>query len=167
MYRVPINFHNRLMQGETPVSYIVVNTHLGYRAYAEKELTKIFDLLGLIADGTYLADGSELAGSASAGVLEKCGRVLGFGQFERSMQSIKDSVLGSYQTKTLQHLTVELDNNDDYFAQLIAKEPFIGRELKYYVGFEALAQSEHLQVFAGIINEMSVMQTVTIEADEE
>ena len=167
MYRISIDFHKRLEKGEVPISYIVIETHMGYRAYAEKELTGVFDILGLIADGSVIADGSELAGSASAGVVEKSGRVISFGSFERSLQAMKDDILGSYQHKTLQHMSIELDNSDRYFSQLIASEPFIGRPLLYYVGFETLSQSEHLELFNGMITEMTVMPTLTIEANEE
>ena len=140
---------------------------MGFRAYAEKELTEVFDVLGFIADGSVIADGSELAGSASAGVLEKSVRVKSFGSFERSLQSLTGDILASYQSKTLQHMSIELEDSDRYFSQLIASEPFIGRPLAYYVGFEALSQSEHLELFSGMITEMTVMPTLTIEANEE
>ena len=129
MYRISINFHKRLMKGEVPIPYIVIDTHMGYRAYAEKELTKVFDVTGYIADGSHLADGSITAGSGSAGVIEKEGRVISFGTFERNLQALKDDILGAYQSKTLQYLSVDLDNSDGKFAQLIASEPFIGRPL--------------------------------------
>ena len=167
MYRIPINFHNRLNRGEIPTPYIVINTHMGYRAYAEKELGAVFDVTGYIADGSYDADGTITAGSAGAGVIEKAGRVISFGSFERSLQSMKEDILGSYQSKTLQHMSIQLDNSDRYFAQLIASEPFIGRTMQFYIGFEADPQSEHIRQFSGIITEMTVMQTLTIEANEE
>ena len=167
MYRTSINFHNRLMRGEVPISYIVIETHMGYRAYAEKELGAVFDVLGYIADGTYLADGSITAGDVGAGVIEKSARVISFGSFERSLQSQKEDVLGSYQSKTLQSMSIEMDNADGMFAKLIASEPFIGRPLKYYVGFEALSQSDHLKVFSGIITEMTVLKSLTLEVNEE
>jgi hypothetical protein len=154
------------MRGEVPISYVVIQTHLGYRAYAEKELKGVFDLLGYAADGSYLADGSVLAGSTSSGIIDKPGRVLGFGSFERTLQPQKDDVLAAYLGKQIQHISLEMDNSDRYFAQLIAKEPFIGRPIKYYVGFEDDSQSEHLSIFSGIISEMSVLPTLMIEADE-
>ncbi len=168
MYRLAIDFHKRLMKGEVPISYILIHTHMGYRTYAEKELTAVFEPVDPpLYDGTYDYDGSILYGAASAGVIEKAGRVINFGSFERNLQSMKEDILGSYQSKTLQHISVELDNSDRYFSQLIASEPFIGRPLLYYVGFETLSQSKHLKLFSGIITEMTVMPTLTIEANEE
>lgn len=155
------------MRGEIPISYIIVETHMGYRAYAEKELKAIFDPAGLLLDGSFILGGSETLGSASSGVIEKSGRVISFGSFTRVLQSIKDDVLGSYQSKTLQSMSIDLDNSDDYFSKLIATEPFIGRPVKYYVGFEDEAQSEHLKLFSGIIMEMTVIQTLTLDANEE
>lgn len=154
------------MCGETPISYVVIHTHLGYRAYAEKELRGVFDLTGQIADGMITADGSEMAGSESSGCIEKSGRVVSFGSFERTLQSKKDDVLAAYSGKQIQHISLEMDNSDRYFAQLIAKEPFIGRSIKYYVGFEDDPQAEHLSIFTGVISEMSVLPILTIEADE-
>lgn len=171
MYRLSIDFHNRLMKGEVPISYIVIETHMGYRAYAEKELTEIFDVLAYLYDGTYHYGTPVidiiLYGAESAGIIEKSGRVISFGSFERNLQSMKDDILGSYQSKTLQHVSIQLDNSDRYFSQLITSEPFIGRPLIYYLGFEALSQSDHLELFSGIITEMTVMPTLTIEANEE
>ena len=156
------------MKGEVPVSYIVIETHMGYRAYAEKELTEVFDVGDpYLLDGSWILDGSVLLGVSSTGVIEKSGRVVSFGSFERNLQSIKNDILGSYQSKTLQSLSIELDNSDRYFSQLIAAEPFIGRPLIYYLGFEISPQSEHLKLFSGMITEMTVMPTLTIEANEE
>lgn len=167
MYRITIDFHNRLMKGEVPVSYILIETHMGYRTYAEKELIEIFDPVDpYIFDGSWILDGSVLLGSVT-GIIEKSARVISFGSFSRSLQSVTGDVLGAYQSKILQHMSIELDNSDRYFSQLIASEPFIGRPLTYYVGFEGLPHSEHLELFSGMITEMSVMPTLTIEANEE
>ena len=168
MYRLTIGFHKRLMRGEIPISYIVIETHMGFRAYGEKELIGVFNPEDVhLYDGSDLYDGSILYGAETASIIEKSGRVISFGSFERSLQSIKEDILGSYQSKTLQHISVELENSDRYFSQLIASEPFIGRPLIYYLGFETSPQSEHLELFSGMITEMTVMPTLTIEANEE
>ena len=167
MYRLSIDFHKRLIKGEVPISYILIETHMGYRIYAEKELTGIFGSLPHLYDGSYLFDGFILYGAMSAGVVDKSARVISFGSFDRNLQSLKDDILASYQSKTLQHLSIDMDNSDRYFSRLIASEPFIGRPLIYYVGFEPLSQSDHLELFSGRITEMTVMPTLTIEANEE
>jgi len=157
------------MRGEVPIPYIVITTHMADRAYAEKELTSVFDLAAVLRmlDGSFVLDGSARLGDESAGIVEKSGRVLNFGSFERTLQNINTDVLGSYQSKQLQHLSVELDDADGKLAQLIAKEPFIGRPMKYFLGFEALPQADHLCRFTGTITEMNAMDVMTIEADEE
>jgi hypothetical protein len=154
------------MRGEVPVSYVIITTHMGLRAYAEKELGSIVEMLPYLADGQWIADGSISAGGDSAGVIEKSARVINFGNFERSLQANKDDVLGSYQSKTLQSMTIEIANDDQYFAKLIAKEPFIGRGIQYFVGFEDLPQDDHLSLFKGIVTEMSLMGQATVEAEE-
>jgi len=167
MIHVPLAMHRRLMKGEVPISYILIETHMGYRVYAEKEGSGVFDPLGNLLDGSWTLGGTEYLGSESAGVLSKDGRVLSFGTFERSIQSIKSDVLGSYQSKTLQHMSVDLDDGDGALSALIAMEPFISRSLQYYVGFEDDPQSDHLKMFSGIINEVSIRNSImTIEADE-
>lgn len=166
MYRTTINFHNALNRKEIPISYVVIQTHMGYRAFSEKDLKSIFDTIGSIADGTVIANGSFLAGGASAGIIQKDGRVLSYGLPTRRLKATKSDILGSYQSKELQTLTVELDNVDGLLSRLIAKEPFVGRALKYYIGFESLSQSEHIKIFSGIITEMSVLDVMTIEAQE-
>lgn len=155
------------MRNEVPIPYILIQSHLGYRAYAEKELSRVFSVGGLFADGSILADGSELADGGGAGIIEKSARVLSFSSFERSLQSLKEDILGSYQSKTLQSMSIELENSDRYFSQIIASEPFIGRPLKYYIGFESLPIGSHLKIFSGIITEMTVMPVMTLEANEE
>jgi hypothetical protein len=166
MYHIAKSMHDRLMRGEQPTPYVVVETHLGYRAYAAKELTEVFDVLGLIADGSVMADGSHTAGSESAGVLEKSARVLDFGAFERTLQPRTADVMAAYNMKQKQHMTIQFDNADRYFSRLIAKEPFIGRPMWSYVGFETDPQSEHLRIFAGRISEISALPVMTVEADE-
>jgi len=92
VYRTSIDFHKRITRGEKPVPYIVISTALGYRAYAQKELNRVFEVEGYFADGTYTADGSITAGSG-LGVLEKSARVIDFGLFERSIQPKKEVLL--------------------------------------------------------------------------
>ncbi len=71
MYRVPITFHKRLLRGEAPITYVMITTHLGYRAYAAKELSDVFDISGYIADGSVIADGSHTAGAETIGLIDK------------------------------------------------------------------------------------------------
>ena len=166
MSRLRLNVHKRLQRGEIPVVYVIIETHMGNRVYAEKELAAVFDAAARIADGTYTADGTYLAGGDSLGVLEKSARVLSYGSFERTIQPKKNDVLSAYGGKQLQHISLELANADAYFSKLIAQEPFIGRPISIYVGFESEPQATHLSLFKGVIAEMSVMPTLTIEADE-
>ena len=166
MYRVPITFHKRLLRGEVPITYALITTHLGYRAYAAKELTQVFDIYGYIADGSVMADGTHTAGSETIGLIDKAARVLDMGWLERTIQPKKDDVLAAYSGKQLQHISIELDNADRYFSRLIAKEPFVGRPIAIRCGFEADSYASHINLFTGIISEIDVGHTMTIEADE-
>lgn len=166
MYRIPIAFHNRLNRGENPISYILILTHLGYRAYCGKELSRTFDRMGYIADGSFIADGSITAGGDSIGLLDKGARVLDMGTLERTIQPKKDDVMAAYSGKQLQHISIDLDNADAYFSRLIAKEPFLGRPVSILCGFEQDGLSAHISLFTGIISELSAMPIMTLEADE-
>lgn len=166
MYRVPIRMHRRLMRGEVPITYCLIQTHLGWRAYAQKQLSAVFDAEASIADGTFLADGTIIAGGYSVGLIDKGARVLSFGSFERTLQPLNDDVLTAYSGRQLQHISLELDNVDRYFSRLIAKEPFLGRPISLYVGFEEDPQGDHMSIFRGIVSELSAMPVMTIEADE-
>ena len=66
-----------------PILYVVILTHLGYRAYAKKELSAVSDIEGNILDGSWILDGSQTLG-ASLGFLEKSARL----QSERLSSSI-------------------------------------------------------------------------------
>jgi hypothetical protein len=168
MYRIPIEFYNRLIQGESPIPYIVIETHLGYRAYAQKEMVGIFNPDDpVIFDGSWTLGGTVILGAGTAGVIDKSGRLLDAGSFERTLSPRGSDLLVSYEQKQMQHASIQLDNADNYFAKLIPKEPFIGRTLRIYVGFEEESQSTHLRLFTGIISELSVLPVMTIEADEQ
>lgn len=166
MYRIPIAFHRRLYRGEIPLTYVLIETHLGYRAYAGKELSRVFDIAGFFADGVYSADGTVTAGDVTIGLLDKSARVISFGSLERTIQPKKDDILTAYSGKQLQHISIELDNADRYFSQLIGKEPFVGRPISVRCGFEEDGYMGHIGLFTGVISEISLMSTMTLEADE-
>ena len=166
MYRVPIAFHNKLMRGEKPLTYALITTHMGYRAYAEKEMARVFDISGYLADGSVTADGSHTAGSETIGLIDKSARILDMGKLERTIQPQKDDLLAAYEGKQLQHVSLSLDNADDYFSRLIAKEPFIGRPIEIRCGFEIDSYAAHIGLFKGIISEIGLGPVLTIEADE-
>jgi len=165
VYRLPITFHKRLMRGEIPTPYVLIETAMGYRAYAERELPGIFEYGGLLADGSVTADGSEVAGSDGIGVLEKSARVLGFDSFTRTLQSEREDILTSFTSKKIESATVELDNADKHFSKMIPKEPFLGRPIWIFVGYPDEPQADHISLFSGTIKELSMMPVMTIEAE--
>ena len=165
MYRLPITFHKRLARGEIPTPYVLIETGMGYRAYAERELPGIFEYGGLLADGSVTADGSEVAGSDGIGVLEKSARVVSFDSFTRSLQSEREDILTSFSSNKIESATVALDNSDRHFARLVPKEPFLGRPLWIFVGYPDEPQANHISLFAGTIKELSMMPVLTIEAE--
>lgn len=155
------------MRGEKPLAYVLFQTHLGYRAYAEKEMSGFFDPYGLLANGTVLGDGSELAGAASDSVIEKSARLKDLGDFERSLQPRSSDILMAFYGKQLSHASIGLDNTDHYFTRLMMREPFLTRPMNIYIGFDSMPMSEHISMFKGVVSEVSVtLTTMTVEADE-
>jgi len=166
VYRIPITFHKRLTRGETPVAYCVINTQMGDRVYAEKEMGGTFEVGALLANGSYLADGTSVAGGDTVDAIDKAARVSNFGSFERTIQPRTADVLAAYGGKQLQHISVDLINTDRYFSRLIATEPFLGRPINIYAGFPQDPPSEHISLFQGIISRVTALEIMTVEAEE-
>ncbi len=167
MLRIPLPFYKAIMRGESPVMYCRIDTHMAYRFYSDKELGGIFGASALLADGSVLADGSRLAGAESEAAFDKAARVLDFGSFERTISPVSDDVLTAFQSKQLQHAAIVFDDADNYFSQIIAKEPFLTRPVSIWAGFDDQPQSNHIPLFQGVIMQIDIdQQTMTIEADE-
>ena len=168
MYRTTINFHKCLERGEKPITYVLIQTALGYRVYAKKEIDKVFDPeAGHYADGTYSADGSITAGSGG-GVIEKSARVLSFGSFERTISPKHDGLSVRYTSKQQQHISVVLNNADRHFSKILGKEPFLGGAMSLYTGFGSLDFYEHLERFEGVISEVKITSgRMVLEAEEQ
>jgi len=175
LYRTTIGFHERLQQGKIPVAYMLIETPIGWRVFAEKEIKSVFDSAGAIyLDGTvYLggpapvSDGDDYLGEGYWGIISKGGRVISWGGFGRSLQPRYSDIVASFSQKEIQQLSVELDNADDYFSRLIAQEPFVGQAVQVYLGFEDLPQTQHIPLFRGKATELQLDPTsMTLEAQE-
>jgi len=167
VYRTTIQYHERVQRGEVPVPYILIQTAMGWRCYAEKEMKAFFDTEANLADGSVAADGSETAGGSSLGLLEKSARVKSFGSFKSTISPSRLDVLSSFTTKQQKSLTVTLINSDLYFSRLIPQEHFLGRRMILLLGFESLPYSAHLKQFWGEIDDVRLDdQTATVRAIE-
>ena len=93
-------------------------------------------------------------------------RVLSFGSFERTLQPWRNSVLESYQGKQIQNMEITFDNSDDYFSKLFPTEPFLGRPISTFVGFELESREEHMCLFSGVVTELSVLNVLTLSAEQ-
>jgi hypothetical protein len=118
-------------------------------------------------DGAELVEHTNITSSYETWpTLEQSARVLNFGSFERTLQPWRDTVLESYTGKQIQNMDIELDNSDDYFAKMFPKEPFLGRPISVYAGFESESRAEHISLFSGIVTELSVLNTLTLSAEQ-
>jgi hypothetical protein len=169
--RTSIDFHRRILRGDFPTVYILIESSMGWRAFAAKGLTNIFSETGSsIADGTHLADGTIIAGSSTYGTLSIGERLISPGSFERTMRPANISNLQSYGARQLQSINIDLDNSEDYCSKIIAKESFLGKELRRYKGFEDHTHAQHLRDFSGIITKIALTSNgniMSITADEQ
>lgn len=147
---------------------MMIQTDMGWRAYAEKELRGVFSTTGTLADGSELADGTVQAGCGIVTALEKSGRVLDFGNFERSITPKSGSILAIFTGKQQQNVSVDLDNADLHFSKLLAKEPFLSKTMVIKIGFEDMPQADHFNVFSGVISEVEITpDRCKLQADEQ
>jgi hypothetical protein len=145
LYHIPIATHKRIIRGEVPILFLKITTHLGNRVYTKKAITT----------------------AAIAGNLGCLARVLSFGSFDRTLNPETSDLLAAYNRKQQQHISVTLDNADNYFSILLGKEPFLSRPINIFIGFEDEAVANHVTIFKGVISEVSVLSILTIEADEK
>lgn len=92
------------------------------------------------ADGTWLADGSALAGEGSEVLLGVHDWVLDGGQFSAGLAPGR-SPLDAFRGKELSGLSVSLANGPDAaghprMSRILAQEPIVGAKLDVRVGFE-------------------------------
>lgn len=92
------------------------------------------------ADGTWLADGSALAGEGSEVMLGVHDWVLDGGQFTEGLAPGR-SPLAAFRGKELSGLTLALSNERDAaghprMSRILAQEPIVGAKLDVRVGFE-------------------------------
>lgn len=168
MYRTPFVLHQGLQRHEIPVVYVLINTSMGWRGYATKEINAGYsEDSPHIADGSVTADGGHTAGSASYGLLDLQGRIVNISSLSRILSPVNSDILGAYTKHQLQHISITLADSDDYFGKLLAKEPMIGKEIRIYVGFDSDAHTDHLRIFNGKIASTTIVQTgLQIEAEE-
>lgn len=168
MYRTPLTLHKGLQQGELPIVYLLINTPMGWRGYSTKEINAGFSEDDPhLADGSVTADGSHTAGSGDYGMLDLQGRIIQIGRLSRTIAPSNSNILGAYNNRQLQHLSFTLADHDDYFTKMLPSEPFIGSEVRVYVGYDDSPHSEHLRIFNGKISDISVTQTgIEIDAEE-
>ena len=157
MYRTKIEFHKRIFRGEMPILMCLIYTDFGYRLYSEKEHSNPADVAtNLSVDG----------------LLECSGRIISFGNLERTIQVKTKDVLGSLMQRQLQHVSITFQNQDKHFSALLAKEPFLTKDLSLYLGYENITGSsnsfgESLNFFKGMISNIEMGPEMTITADEQ
>lgn len=168
MYNTPLQLHKGLQRGEVPTVYLLINTPMGWRGYGAKEIDSGFtEESAHIADGTITADGTYTAGSGDYGLIDLQGRIVSIGRLSRTISPANSNILGAYDNRQLQHISFTLADHDDYFTKLLPTEPFIGREVRVYVGFDYDSHQNHLRIFNGKISDIKVGKTgIDIEAEE-
>ncbi len=156
MQKQTLSFYKYLQQGKIPISYALVETNLGWRAFGKKELKEGYTISIYIADGTWIADGTVFAGIGGLEVLEKPGKIIAIGSLTRTLKPQIASLLAMFTSKQLQHITISLDNTDNYFSKLISTEALLSYRLYIYLGFEDLPFITHIKIFSGKSSEVEI-----------
>jgi hypothetical protein len=143
VFRVPEDMHLRLMRGEQPTVYVGIVTGMGRRVYGMKKMT-----------------------NAPYCICNQA-RLIDAGTMERTIEPGGNNALIAFQGgKIQQHISVQLDNADKHFSELLAIEPMMYRPMTMYVGFDDDAYTYHITLFSGRIIELSVLPIMTVEAAE-
>jgi len=167
VFRVPIDFYDKLKNGENPVPYLLLVNSLGVRYFSIKTLSGFFDIEPYLANGQYLADGSIYAGTPSlVNTIERSARLLSISGLDKSL-SRDFTALSFTPEKSQQSISFDLDNNDHHFSTLVATEPFLKQEVQLRLGFESLPFSNHIVFFKGRVNNLRLERNkLTIKAVE-
>ncbi|KKN67746.1 hypothetical protein LCGC14_0458940 [marine sediment metagenome] len=167
MFRVKIDYHKALKKGLKPITYILINTKLGFRIYSFKGISQEFESGPYYADGTYIADGTITAGSG-INIIDKSSKLLSLGRFDRTISPRKRGLLFGFTSKQRQTVSVDLDNEDSYFSKLLGKEPFLGSDFRIFTGFEGVDFYQHVKMLVGIITEVFISsKKLTLRVEED
>jgi len=166
--RVNQNWRDNVAKGNEPIPYILINTDLGIRGYAARDMSFLSLSPGYLADGTYDADGTITAGGDSFDILSYDAKVLSFGTVSRNMKPRVNDLFAAFQNKEMATMDIVLNNADRYFTRLLPKEPFLGKQIRLYLAMPDSQFADHLKIFSGKINQYNDRQgQFTITAQED
>jgi hypothetical protein len=129
VYDVSLNFIEKIRQGYRPIPYVVIETDMGTRIFAKKEL-------GIYQQGIYLADGTQMAdGGIMAGgqVILNSGdtRILSIGDLVETVSVERLDEATASQVHQQNAITIDFDNADLYFSKLVNFDPFLTKSIVY------------------------------------
>lgn len=170
MYRVSADWVNRILNKQYPTPYVLIETSMGWRVFGARHLGEMDLVYGMpYADGTYYADGSVYAGYGYLTLLSFDARVMSFGSITRTMRPKSDDLLVGYTAKEKSTVSVDLDNKDYFFNDIIQTEPILGKRLQIKIGYAEDIVTDHIFLFDGLITSFSVERDgiFSVEALEE
>lgn len=107
------------------------------------------------ANRVYFSDAASpvFLGLDTGSVLEWSARVLTFGDFRQSLSQDSESIVDSLTEKVMDSYTIELDNHDDYFTDIAAKETLLNGSLLLKQGYDypGFVYSDFITLFPGSI----------------
>lgn len=144
----------------TPVVLVHIKTGSGLRIYSKRGLldSELWNETALAFDGTWAFDGTEVFGAGDA-VFSAEPRLLSCGTIreESSLPSLVG--LGRAQARTVGHLDVRLNNDDDNMGLVLALDQFLGAELGVAIGYVGLRRDRFLTRWAGVVKQIELTRT--------
>jgi len=153
MYSETKAFHDRKTdRGLQPVVIFLFTTKHGVRLWSG--MTPNEGLAGETgeihrADGTWLADGSIMAGFGSLSVIASESRVLDWGEMRESLIPFEESLSASLGMSERTQYRIVVDNSDGEIARIAAMENVLNAEGEVRIGFAELGGDDFLTRFRG------------------
>lgn len=155
MLRTNIDFHNSIYADKTPEVYIVIQTALGTRAYSGETLMGIDNIAAVKYDGSRKYDGTWKYGGGQF-LIENKPIVVSWGRLNRTLSPQHSTLVSGLQGKRESQLTVQLNNADRKVGKELMTDPFITKSASLYLGFEGQPFTEHLRLFMGVVDTITV-----------
>lgn len=143
--------------GAKPLILAEVWTDKGPRVFGKQTPTEdqAQDIQLVYIGGEQVYIGSEAVGIAATtgGPFEWSARVLSFGDFRQALSENSDNAFQSITEKLMENYTLTLDNADQFFTALVAKEQFLNGKIYLRQGFDypGFTQSDFITLFYGKI----------------
>lgn len=140
--------------GATALVVMILRTAYGEYALSDKPLTpEMLGLAGLkLADGSWLADGSIVAGGNYRALLASGDLVSKFGRIRETLSPIRDDIAAGLRSGQASTMSVVLEDQDGLLAGLDGTGELAGAEAEILFGYAGLEARHWIKRYSGQIS---------------